>query len=234
MIAFYVLVLRNSHVAIRTPRLGAFMYQFEQALWKKDIQLVAGTDEAGRGPLAGPVVASCVILPAPDEYLINGLNDSKLLSEKKRENLFQLIQEHAQVGIGVISEKTIDKINIYQATRLAMKTAFENLPVLPNYLLIDGPLKLDIRCPSKSIIKGDRKSASIAAASIIAKVTRDRLMKQYDEQYPQYNFKQHKGYATKRHKHSIEQFGPCPIHRRSFSPIKDLVRVGGKYSYEIR
>ncbi len=201
------------------------MYQFEQSLWGKGVQVIAGTDEAGRGPLAGPVVAACVVLPKPEHFIIHGLNDSKLLSEKKRESLFELIQEQAQVGVAVVSEKEIDKINIYQATRLAMKLAFENLPLSPNYLLVDGPMKLDIFCPYQNIIKGDRKSASIAAASIVAKVTRDRMMKKYHEKYPEYLFHKHKGYGTPRHKKVIEDIGPCPIHRATFAPVRKALEA---------
>ncbi|MBI4970469.1 MAG: ribonuclease HII [Candidatus Omnitrophica bacterium] len=196
------------------------MYRFEEALRKDGFRIIAGTDEAGRGPLAGPVVAACVILP---DFHIPGINDSKMLSEKKREKLFAEIMSSATVGVSVISESVIDEINIYQASRLAMKKAFHELSLQPDFLLIDGPLKLDVFCKTKSIIKGDRKSASIAAASIIAKVTRDRLMREYHEEYPEYDFARHKGYPTKRHRELLKLHGPSPIHRRSFRPVRDLV-----------
>lgn len=197
------------------------MYRFEESLKKDGFRIIAGTDEAGRGPLAGPVVAACVILP--DDFRIPGINDSKMISEKKREELFIQIMNLAQVGVGIIPEAIIDEINIYQASRLAMKTAFHRLPVQPEFLLIDGKMKLEVPCKSKSIVKGDRKSASIAAASIIAKVTRDRLMRRYHEQFPEYEFDRHKGYPTVLHRKLLKIHGPSPIHRESFGPVKDLI-----------
>jgi ribonuclease HII len=198
------------------------MYRFEKACWNQGFELVAGMDEAGRGPLAGPVVAACVILPSEKLLRIKGIKDSKVLSEKKREELYEIITQNSQVGIGVISEKIVDQINIYQATCLAMKTAYEDLEIKPNILLVDGTLRLDIPCEYRNIIKGDSKSASVAAGSIIAKVTRDRLMRSYHEKYPQYEFSRHKGYGTKRHKELLEGYGPCPIHRKTFSPVSQL------------
>lgn len=197
------------------------MYRFEESLKKDGFRIIAGTDEAGRGPLAGPVVAACVILP--DDFRIPGINDSKMISEKKRDELFIQIMNSAYVGVGIIPEAIIDEINIYQASRLAMKTAFHRLPILPEFLLIDGKMKLDVPCKSKSIVKGDRKSASIAAASIIAKVTRDRLMRHYHEQFPEYEFDRHKGYPTALHRKLLKIHGPSPIHRESFGPVKDLM-----------
>ncbi len=199
------------------------MYQFEEAMRQKGLRIIAGTDEAGRGPLAGPVVAACVILPEDQKMRIPGLNDSKLISEKKREKLFTEIMNNAQVGVGIVSEKIIDKINIYQASRLAMKIAFEKLPVRPDGLLIDGRMHLDVPCETQAIVKGDRKSASVAAASIIAKVTRDHLMREFHVQYPQYEFDRHKGYPTAIHFELLKLYGPCPIHRRSFAPVREVL-----------
>ncbi|OGB88015.1 ribonuclease HII [candidate division WOR-1 bacterium RIFCSPHIGHO2_02_FULL_45_12] len=179
-------------------------------------RLVAGVDEAGRGPLAGPIVAAAVILSP--EIEIKGLADSKLLSPRRREELFLEIQARAiGVGIGKVNHKLIDKINIGKANLLAMKLAVENLSVAPDYLLIDGRrMALDLDIPSQSIIGGDGKYASIAAASIIAKVTRDWLMLRYHRKYPDYRFDLHKGYGTEFHRCKIVEIGPCPIHRRSF------------------
>ena len=173
------------------------MYKYEQELNNKNITLIAGIDEAGRGPLVGPVVAAAVILPF--NYKNNEINDSKKLSEKKREELFDIINKDAlSIGISIINNKIIDEINILNATKLAMKEAINNLNIKPEHILIDA-VKLDIDIPSQSIIKGDAKSISIAAASIIAKVTRDRIMINLDKQFPEYGFKKHKGYPTKKH-----------------------------------
>ncbi|MBI4397521.1 MAG: ribonuclease HII [Candidatus Omnitrophica bacterium] len=194
------------------------MYRFEASLIREGYRIIAGADEAGMGPLAGPVVAACVILPSKR---IAGINDSKLLSEKKREALFPRIMNEAQVGIGVVSETIIDQINIYQAGRRAILEAFHKLPQMPEYLLVDGRMKLDVACRYRAIVKGDRKSASIAAASIVAKVTRDRMMKEFDREFPQYEFAQHKGYCTRRHWQLLKIFGPSPIHRKSFAPVRE-------------
>jgi len=199
------------------------MYRFEEALRTDGFRIIAGTDEAGRGPLAGPVVAACVILPDHRTFQIPGIKDSKMISERKREKLFDQIMQSAQVGVGIVSEQVIDRINIYQASRLAMKIAFDNLSLRPDFLLIDGKVKLDVVCKSMSIVKGDRKSASIAAASIIAKVTRDRMMREYHEKYPYYEFGQHKGYPTRRHRMLLNIHGPSPIHRKTFGPVKELI-----------
>ena len=188
------------------------MYLFEKRARKKGFRRIAGIDEAGRGPLAGPVVAACVVLSAP----IPGVNDSKKLSEKIRERLFDKIMAGAEVGVGIISESIIDEINIYWASCLAMKQAFDNLPVKPDYVLVDGRMRLDISPPYESIVKGDQKSASVAAASIIAKVTRDRIMREYHKLYPQYEYERHKGYPTRRHRELIKIFGPSPIQRKTF------------------
>ncbi len=180
--------------------------------------LVAGVDEAGRGPLAGPVVAGAVILK--DFCFTCEINDSKQLSKKKRELAYKEIMKKAIVGIGIIGEKTIDRINIYQATLKAMQMAVHNLDIPPDYVIVDGRMKIVTKCPVKCIIKGDCKSMSIAAASIVAKVTRDSIMQEYDEQYPQYGFARHKGYGTRSHMETLKRFGPSPIHRYSYRPVK--------------
>ncbi len=198
------------------------MYRFEEALMNDGFRIIAGTDEAGRGPLAGPVVAACVILP---ESRIPGINDSKKLSEKKREELYVRIMDEAKVGVSIVSETVIDEINIYQASKKAMQEAVTRLPVSPDFLLVDGKMKMNVPCRYRSIVKGDSKSASIAAASIIAKVTRDRIMKKYHEQYPEYEFYRHKGYPTERHRMLLRQFGPSPIHRKTFYPVSEMIRM---------
>lgn len=183
---------------------------------KKGFKLICGVDEAGRGPLAGPVCAAAVILPENAE--IEGLNDSKKLSEKKREALYDVICEKAlsyAVCYGTLEE--IEQFNILEATFLAMNRAIDNLDTKPDYALIDGnQIPKGIQIPCETVVKGDAKSSSIAAASILAKVTRDRLLLEYDKQYPEYNFKKHKGYGTKEHTDLILKYGPSPIHRMSF------------------
>ena len=190
-----------------------------------NLQHIAGLDEAGRGALAGPVVASAVILPINDPDIFSNLesvNDSKQLSAKKREELFSLITEHALAyGIGIVPAETIDEIGIIPSTKQAMKTAVSQLTPQPDYLLVDGRIRLKtIPLPQQAIVRGDSKSLSIAAASILAKVTRDRLMVEFDPQYPLYEFGRHKGYGTELHRNAIEKHGPCPIHRHSFAPIR--------------
>ncbi len=193
---------------------------FERELEKQGVTLIAGMDEAGRGPLAGPVVAAAVIMPMND--IIPGVDDSKKLSEKKREYLFDRIIEKAiAYKIAVVDEKIIDEINILEATKKAMRECVEGLAVSPEIILIDA-VKLDLPIPSRSIIKGDALSYSIAAASVLAKVYRDRLMEKYDELYPSYGFKKHKGYGTKAHIDAIKEIGPCSIHRRTF--IKNFIK----------
>lgn len=190
-------------------------YIFELAAKEKGYTNVCGIDEAGRGPLAGPVCAAAVILP--EGLFIDGLNDSKKLTEKKREELFDIIKREAvSYGIGFASEDEIDEINILQATFLAMRRAVENMEISPDYALIDGNRMPPLAIPGETIVKGDAKSPSIAAASILAKVSRDRLMYQYHEIYPEYGFAKHKGYGTKAHVEAILKNGPCKIHRRSF------------------
>ena len=177
--------------------------------------VICGVDEAGRGPLAGPVCAAAVILP--DGYEIPGLNDSKQLTDKKRRELFPVIKEQAiAYGIAMVDEKTIDEINILNATFLAMKNAIAQLKVTPELALIDGNRVSDFGVEAMAVVKGDAKDASIAAASILAKVTRDMFMEEMDAQYPEYGFAVHKGYGTRRHYDAIREYGMCPIHRRTF------------------
>lgn len=184
-------------------------------------KLIAGIDEAGRGPLAGPVVCACVVMPMDKDKVIDGVNDSKQLSAKKREELYEkIIKTAISYSIVEIDEKTIDKINILQATRLGMKKALENLNVTPDIVLIDA-VKIDTDLPQDNIIKGDTLSYNIAAASILAKVYRDRLMEKFDKIYPEYNFAQHKGYGTKSHIEALKKYGKCNLHRESF--IKKIV-----------
>ncbi|MBQ8909125.1 MAG: ribonuclease HII [Clostridia bacterium] len=183
--------------------------------------IIAGIDEAGRGPLAGPVVCACVIMPMEEHLIIDGINDSKKLSEKKREALFSQIKELALAySIIEVDAKTIDEINILNATKLGMKNALESLSVKPDIVLIDA-VKIDTQIAQENIIKGDALSYNIAAASILAKVHRDRLMKEYDVKYPEYQFAKHKGYGTKVHIEMLKKIGKCPIHRDTF--IKNFV-----------
>jgi ribonuclease HII len=189
--------------------------EIELTLWDKGIRAIAGVDEAGRGPLAGPVVAAAVIFPTGTS--IKGVEDSKKLSERKRADLFVAIKEQAlSVGVGIVSHDVIDRINILQATILAMHKAIDELRVKPDFIIVDGNSFRHDRYSFQNIIDGDAKSFTIAAASIIAKVTRDRLMLEYHEQFPMYGFARHKGYGTRQHLEAISQFGLCQIHRRSF------------------
>jgi len=189
----------------------------ERTLWAKNIEHVAGVDEAGRGPLAGPVVAAAVIFPK--EFILDGVDDSKKLSARKREELFIMISQQAiSIGIGIIDHKVIDRINILKATHAAMRRALENLTIKPDYVLVDGNTFNHDTLRFQNIIGGDAKSFTIAAASIIAKVTRDRLMCELDICFPQYGFARHKGYGTPQHIEAIRTFGICEIHRKSFHP----------------
>lgn len=195
-------------------------YRYERKLRENKITLIGGVDEVGRGPLVGPVVAACVILPEEGSLSLDGLTDSKKLSEKKRDELFIKIKEEAlAIGIGIIDEKKIDEVNIYEATKLAMKEAINNCPIKPEHILIDA-MPLDIDIPTTSIIKGDIKSITISAASVIAKVTRDKMLYELDKQYPMYDFKDNKGYPTKKHLEAIEKYGIIKEHRRSYGPVK--------------
>ena len=196
------------------------MVNFDKEYQTNKIKLIAGVDEAGRGPLAGPVAVASVIMPL-DKDIIEGVNDSKKLTEKKREKLFdEIIEKAIAYHIELVDHKTIDEINILNATKLGMKTCIEKLSIKPDLVLIDA-VKLDVQVPTESIIKGDAKSYNIACASILAKVSRDRLMLELDEIYPEYGFKKHKGYGTKAHIEALKQYGKCEIHRDSF--IKNFV-----------
>jgi len=189
--------------------------EIEQLLWQSGYRFIAGIDEAGRGPLAGPVVAAAVIFEPGKQ--IEGVRDSKQLSEKKREALYEVIvHECLAYGIGIVSPEEIDRINIRNATFKAMRKALGAMKQVPDFLLIDGEELPDSLYPQEAIVGGDDKSFTIAAASILAKVTRDRLMREYHLQYPQYHFDRHKGYGTELHREMIRQYGPSPIHRKSF------------------
>ncbi len=197
------------------------MWTFEKKAEQKGFSTIAGVDEAGRGPLAGPVVSAAVVLP-PD-FSIPEVTDSKKLTPKKRDYLYEKIYEHAvTVGIGIVDAMEIDRINILRASLLAMAISVENLKPIPDYLLIDGTFQITSNLPQEPIPHGDSLSISIAAASIIAKVTRDRMMELYHEDYPVFGFSSHKGYPTKAHKEAIKKFGCCPIHRRSFKGVKEV------------
>ena len=197
------------------------LLKYEKELWQNNLKYIAGVDEVGRGPLVGPVVAAAVILPP--FYNLEGLNDSKQLSEKKRDNFYKILQKDAlSIGIGIIDEKIIDEVNIYEASKLAMLEALKNLKIKPEHVLIDAmPLNLDV--PSTSIIHGDALSLSIAAASVIAKVTRDKLMYELHEKYPEYHFDKHKGYPTKLHLEALQKYGPLPNYRFTYKPVRDLI-----------
>lgn len=206
---------------------------YEKELYAKGITLIAGVDEVGRGPLVGPVVTAAVILPV--NYHLEGLTDSKKLTEKKRNEFYKIIMQDAiSVAVGIKDNKVIDEVNIYEATKLAMYEAINKLDVKPEHVLIDA-MKLDkLEVPSTSIIKGDLKSESIAAASVIAKVTRDSMMYELDLEYPEYGFKNHKGYPTKSHIENVKQYGLLDNYRFTFSPISDLIKQGGNFERNIR
>ena len=197
------------------------MQYYERLAYKEGASFIAGVDEVGRGPLAGPVVAAAVILPKNIEDL--GFDDSKKLSASKREEIYRLIQEKAiAIGIGIVDADIIDQVNIYQASRLAMQQAVSELKIQPDYLLIDA-MKIDVNTPQIGIIKGDAKSISIAAASIVAKQVRDQMMQEFDELYPGYDFSNNAGYGTPKHLEGLKSKGICPIHRKTFAPIKDYL-----------
>lgn len=197
------------------------LFAFDDEFRRQGYAVIAGIDEAGRGCLAGPVVAACVSFR--EKIIIDGIRDSKKLTAEHRERLFQEILENAFVGIGIVNETLIDRVNIFKATKIAMTEAFFNLGKEIDLLLIDAISLPEIKKPQRAIVKGDQKSALIASASIVAKVTRDKIMANYHEIYPHYGFNRHKGYATKEHIDAIRRFGPCPIHRKSFSPVRDLM-----------
>lgn len=197
------------------------LFENEKRLWDKGYENIAGTDEAGRGPLFGPVVAAAVILP--HDFCLEGLNDSKKLTEKKRDKYYDYIMENAlAVEVCIISAKEIDKINILEASRKAMTTCINNLKIKPDYVLTDA-MKLNIDIPFEDIIKGDAKSITIAAASVIAKVTRDRILYEYDKKYPEYEFSKHKGYPTKKHIELLEKNGIIDGYRMTFGPVKKIL-----------
>jgi ribonuclease HII len=198
------------------------MDYFERLYQRRGYQRIAGVDEVGRGPLAGPVVAAAVILP--QDGVGERLFDSKQIPSKKREDLYQVISSRALgVGIGIIGQEEIDSINILQATLKAMALAVGRLPFSPDFILIDGSQGIRLSIPQKAIPKGDQLSNSIAAASIVAKVTRDRMMEEYHKQYPQYNFARHKGYGTEEHRQAIQTFGICDLHRQTFRGVKEYL-----------
>ena len=197
------------------------LYDYERELINQGIKLIAGIDEVGRGPLVGPVVTAAVILPL--NYKLDGLTDSKKLTEKKRDKFYDIIMHDAiSIGIGIKDNNVIDKINIYEATKEAMVEAINNLNIKPEHVLIDA-MPLDISIPNTSIIKGDAKSLSIAAASVIAKVTRDRYMYELDQKYPMYNYKKNKGYPTKEHIDAINKYGINDLYRKTYGPVKDYL-----------
>ena len=196
------------------------MLAYEKELYAQGIDLIAGVDEVGRGPLAGPVVAAAVILPKACK--IPGLNDSKKIPKSKHKEIYEAVLQNAiSIGIGVKDNQVIDQVNIYEATKLAMREAIGQLEPQPQHLLIDA-MKLDLPIPQTSIIKGDANSLSIAAASIVAKVTRDQMMEEFDKEYPGYDFAQNAGYGTAKHLAGLDKLGVTPIHRRSFEPIKSM------------
>jgi ribonuclease HII len=198
------------------------MDYFEKMYYRRGYHCIAGVDEVGRGPLAGPVVAAAVILP--QEGIKEKLFDSKKISSKRREYLYKIILAEAQgVGIGIIGQEEIDRINILQAALKAMISAIQNISLSPDFILIDGHQGLRLPIPQKPIKKGDQLSNSIAAASIVAKVTRDRMMMECHQRYPQYNFAKHKGYGTNEHRKAIEKFGVCELHRKTFRGVKEYL-----------
>jgi len=201
------------------------LYMYENELYNKNINFIGGVDEVGRGPLVGPVVSACVVLPK--NFVLKGLTDSKKLTEKKRVEFYDYIMKNAlAVGIGIIYEETIDEVNIYEATKLSMYDAIKKVRKQINleHVLIDA-MKLDLDIPSTSIIKGDSKSISIAAASVVAKVTRDNMMYELDLKYPMYDFKNNKGYPTKKHVEAIYKYGIIKEHRKTYSPVKEYINL---------
>lgn len=206
------------------------LLKYERELYNQNINLIAGVDEVGRGPLVGPVVAAAVILPV--NYQLEGLTDSKKLSEKKRNLFYKIIKEDAiAIGVGIISAKIIDEVNIYEASKLAMLEALNQLKIKPEHVLIDA-MPLDLEVPSTSIIHGDALSLSIAAASVIAKVTRDKMMYELNEKYPEYHFDKHKGYPTKLHLECLKKYGPLENYRFTYKPVHDLIEKGGEVQNE--
>ena len=201
------------------------LWQYEKDLHSKEIKIIGGTDEAGRGPLYGPVVAACVVLP--ECFELEGLNDSKKLSEKKRNIFYDYIVENTIYGIGIVSPEEIDKINIYEASRKAMIEAIRKVQKqIPLEYVLSDAMPIDIDVPVMPIIKGDAKSISIAAASVIAKVTRDKILYEIDKKYPEYGFKNHKGYPTKKHLEAINKYGLIKGYRKTYGPVKNYIETG--------
>ena len=201
------------------------LLKYDKELYDQGITLIGGVDEAGRGPLVGPVVAACVILPV--NYSLDGLIDSKQLTEKKRDKYYDIIMNDAiSVGVGIVDSKTIDEINILEASRLAMKLAIDNMKIKPEYILSDAMKLNNQSIPYKDIIHGDALSLSIAAGSVIAKVTRDRMMYELDKEYPEYGFGKHKGYPTKLHLENIKKYGLLKNYRFTYKPVSDLINKG--------
>jgi len=201
------------------------LHYYENLAYDKGYKVIAGTDEVGRGPMAGPLVAAAVVLP--NDFDCDDINDSKKLTPKKREKLYDFIMHKAlEVSITFISVEDVDRLNVYQASKLAMTACLQKLKIKPDYVLTDA-MKLDVDIPVMDIIKGDSKSISIAAASIIAKVSRDRYMVSIDAKYPMYGFKNHKGYVTKKHLEAIHKYGICELHRKSFAPVQEVIGKRG-------
>lgn len=197
------------------------LYEYESELYNKGLKYIAGVDEVGRGPLIGPVVSACVILPR--DFIPEGLNDSKKLSEKQRDKFFDMIKENAiAIGVGIVGPEEIDEINIYQASKKSMMIAISNCNHKIDHVLVDA-MKLDIDIPTTPIIKGDAKSISIAAASVMAKVTRDAMMYELDKEYPMYGYGSHKGYPTKKHIEAIEKYGLIDGYRKTYGPVSDYI-----------
>ena len=214
------------------------MLQFERQFWDQGYVRLAGVDEAGRGPLAGPVVAAALVfdrafLEAELFGLLQGITDSKALTGQQRDAFYLVLTQRcpASIGVGLADVAEIDSLNILRATHLAMARALQLLSPLPDLALVDGLPVSGLPCPSRAIVKGDARSLSIAAASIVAKVTRDRLMVELDRQYPQYGFARHKGYGTRAHMKALLEYGPSPIHRRSFRPVQDAARIHADHSH---
>ena len=229
--------MKNEKIRIKTKKHPNF--DEERKLWRKGIKVVVGVDEAGRGPIAGPVVAGAVTVichPGPDPgsrvwipafagMTEKKLRDSKKLTAKQREKWYKILTRHPDIkwGVGIVSHRIIDKINIFEATKLAMKKAVGAFKIHPDFLLLDGNFTIgDLAVSQKAIVRGDEKIFSCAAASIVAKVTRDRIMCRYAKKYSQYGFERHKGYGTRRHREMLKKHGPCKIHRRSFKPVRGL------------
>jgi ribonuclease HII len=215
------------------------LLRFEREFWEKGVNRLAGVDEAGRGPLAGPVMAAAVIFEpgfagAEENGILKGLTDSKKLSESRRDHFFDILMnsDHVEAGVGVAETSEIDDLNILRATHVAMARAVNALSSVPDHVLVDGLPVRGLPCTSTAIIRGDSKSLSIAAASIVAKVTRDARMKELDRLYPQYGFARHKGYGSKVHIQALLEFGPCPIHRRSFRPVREAADIRSRAGNE--